>query len=94
MMGYSTALRTITSGIATFTMEFSHYEAMNSADQAAVIKAITGFSPLWNRLPGFIYIVTVQIWCIYVVSLNSCCHFIFRSFKLHFKMKYVCKTGS
>ncbi|XP_075037923.1 ribosome-releasing factor 2, mitochondrial isoform X2 [Mixophyes fleayi] len=38
LMGYSTALRTVTSGTATFTLELSNYEAMNSQDQHALLK--------------------------------------------------------
>ncbi|KAM8960832.1 ribosome-releasing factor 2, mitochondrial [Pelodytes ibericus] len=38
MMGYSTDLRTITSGSATFSLELSNYEAMNSQDQHALLK--------------------------------------------------------
>ncbi|KAK8747294.1 hypothetical protein OTU49_016731 [Cherax quadricarinatus] len=45
LMGYSTALRTLTSGTATFTMELSDYRLMNLSDQAAAIEAITGFAP-------------------------------------------------
>ncbi|XP_053331710.1 ribosome-releasing factor 2, mitochondrial [Spea bombifrons] len=38
MMGYSTDLRTITSGSATFSLELSNYEAMNPQDQHALLK--------------------------------------------------------
>ncbi|XP_053557387.1 ribosome-releasing factor 2, mitochondrial isoform X2 [Bombina bombina] len=38
MMGYSTDLRSITSGSATFTLELSNYEAMNPQDQKALLK--------------------------------------------------------
>ncbi|XP_063819925.1 ribosome-releasing factor 2, mitochondrial isoform X2 [Pseudophryne corroboree] len=38
LMGYSTALRTITSGRATFTLELSNYEAMNSQDQHVLLR--------------------------------------------------------
>ncbi|KAM4707417.1 ribosome-releasing factor 2, mitochondrial isoform 1-T2 [Discoglossus pictus] len=38
MMGYSTDLRSITSGSATFTLELSNYEAMNPHHQNALLK--------------------------------------------------------
>ncbi|KAJ8028865.1 Ribosome-releasing factor 2, mitochondrial [Holothuria leucospilota] len=43
MMGYSTKLRSITSGSATCSIEFSCYEVMNSSDQSKLINKITGF---------------------------------------------------
>ncbi|KAK7074553.1 G elongation factor, mitochondrial 2 [Halocaridina rubra] len=46
LVGYSTALRTITSGTAVFSMELSSYKIMSSLDQAAAIESVTGFSPL------------------------------------------------
>ncbi len=42
MFGYVTTLRTITSGRATSSMEFSHYEAMTPALAKAVLKEIGG----------------------------------------------------
>jgi elongation factor G len=42
MFGYVTPLRTITSGRATSSMEFSHYEAMTPALAKAVLKEIGG----------------------------------------------------
>ncbi|XP_069079962.1 ribosome-releasing factor 2, mitochondrial isoform X1 [Pleurodeles waltl] len=42
LMGYSTDLRTLTSGSATFSMELSNYEAMNPQDQAALLKKLKG----------------------------------------------------
>ncbi|PWA26432.1 hypothetical protein CCH79_00001113 [Gambusia affinis] len=42
MMGYSTVLRTVTSGNATFSMELDAYEAMNPHDQSALLKRISG----------------------------------------------------
>ncbi|XP_067838814.1 ribosome-releasing factor 2, mitochondrial [Heptranchias perlo] len=42
MMGYSTALRTLTSGIATFTLELSSYEAMTPQDQNMLFHKVTG----------------------------------------------------
>ncbi|XP_043951707.1 ribosome-releasing factor 2, mitochondrial isoform X2 [Gambusia affinis] len=42
MMGYSTVLRTVTSGNATFSMELNAYEAMNPHDQSALLKRISG----------------------------------------------------
>ncbi|KAM4050074.1 ribosome-releasing factor 2, mitochondrial [Anomaloglossus baeobatrachus] len=38
LMGYSTDLRSITSGSATFTIELSNYEAMNSQDQNSLLR--------------------------------------------------------
>ncbi|KAG7163884.1 Ribosome-releasing factor 2-like 2 [Homarus americanus] len=46
LMGYSTVLRTLTSGTATFAMELSDYRPMSPQDQAAAIEAVTGFAPL------------------------------------------------
>ena len=43
-MGYSTDLRTITHGIAKFTMELSHYAKMTPLDQKKVVQKVTGFS--------------------------------------------------
>uniref|UniRef100_A0A667ZW12 Elongation factor G2 n=1 Tax=Myripristis murdjan TaxID=586833 RepID=A0A667ZW12_9TELE len=42
MMGYSTILRTLTSGNATFSLELDTYEAMNSQDQSALLKRVAG----------------------------------------------------
>ncbi|XP_007548938.1 ribosome-releasing factor 2, mitochondrial isoform X1 [Poecilia formosa] len=42
MMGYSTVLRTVTSGNATFSMELDAYEAMNPHDQSALLKRMSG----------------------------------------------------
>lgn len=44
MFEYVTALRTLTSGRATSSMEFSHYEAVPSAVQEDIIKKIHGIS--------------------------------------------------
>ncbi|XP_077143693.1 ribosome-releasing factor 2, mitochondrial isoform X2 [Ranitomeya variabilis] len=38
LMGYSTDLRSVTSGNATFTLELSNYEAMNSQDQNSLLR--------------------------------------------------------
>lgn len=46
LVGYSTALRTITSGTAAFSMELSSYRIMSAQHQAAAIKSVTGFAPL------------------------------------------------
>lgn len=40
LMGYSTDLRTLTSGSATFSMALSDYEVMNPQDQAALLKKL------------------------------------------------------
>ncbi|XP_040914849.1 ribosome-releasing factor 2, mitochondrial isoform X2 [Toxotes jaculatrix] len=42
MMGYSTILRSITSGNATFSLELDTYEAMNPQDQNALLKKMAG----------------------------------------------------
>ncbi|KAJ8339326.1 hypothetical protein SKAU_G00361120 [Synaphobranchus kaupii] len=42
MMGYSTVLRTLTSGSATFSLQLSSYEAMNPQDQSAVLDKMAG----------------------------------------------------
>uniref|UniRef100_A0A3Q1I6A4 Elongation factor G2 n=1 Tax=Anabas testudineus TaxID=64144 RepID=A0A3Q1I6A4_ANATE len=44
MMGYSTILRTLTSGNATFSLELDTYEAMNPQDQNTLIKRMAGLS--------------------------------------------------
>lgn len=43
LLGYSTDLRIISSGTATFSMEFSHYQPMSSLDEQDAIKRVTGF---------------------------------------------------
>jgi elongation factor G len=43
LLGYSTDLRTITSGTASFTMEFHCYQLMSQQDEEKAIKSITGF---------------------------------------------------
>uniref|UniRef100_A0A3P9JLZ7 Ribosome-releasing factor 2, mitochondrial n=2 Tax=Oryzias latipes TaxID=8090 RepID=A0A3P9JLZ7_ORYLA len=42
MMGYSTALRTLTSGNATFSLELAAYKAMNSQDQNNLLRRAAG----------------------------------------------------
>lgn len=42
MKGYSTALRTLTSGNATFSLELDSYEAMNPQDQHTLLQRMTG----------------------------------------------------
>lgn len=42
MMGYSTILRTLTSGTATFSLELDTYEAMNPQDQNTLLKRVAG----------------------------------------------------
>lgn len=42
MMGYSTVLRTLTSGTATFSLELDTYEIMNPQDQNILLKRLTG----------------------------------------------------
>lgn len=43
LMGYSTTLRTITSGTATFTMEFLDYKIMSTIDENKAIESVRGF---------------------------------------------------
>lgn len=43
LLGYSTDLRTFTSGTASFSMEFYSYQQMHSSDEANAIKSILGF---------------------------------------------------
>ncbi|XP_053474017.1 ribosome-releasing factor 2, mitochondrial [Ictalurus furcatus] len=44
MMGYSTALRTLTSGNATFSLELARYEPMNPQDQNALLNKMAGLA--------------------------------------------------
>jgi elongation factor G len=44
MFGYVTTLRTLTSGRATSSMEFSHYEAVPNSVQEEIIKKVKGIS--------------------------------------------------
>lgn len=43
LLGYSSILRTISSGTATFTMEFSEYSKMSEMDEAKAIQNVRGF---------------------------------------------------
>ncbi|KAK5647699.1 hypothetical protein RI129_002591 [Pyrocoelia pectoralis] len=43
LLGYSTILRTITSGTASFSMEFSEYRTMSSVDEIKAIQSVRGF---------------------------------------------------
>lgn len=43
MMGYSTILRTLTSGMGTFTMEFSAYKGMSENEEENAIRKTRGF---------------------------------------------------
>jgi elongation factor G len=45
LRGYSTHLRSITSGKAFFGMEFSHYDLMDLSNQNKAILEVTGFQP-------------------------------------------------
>lgn len=42
--GYSTALRTLTSGNATFSLELASYEPMNPQDQNALLNKMAGLA--------------------------------------------------
>uniref|UniRef100_A0A9J7Y2A3 GTP dependent ribosome recycling factor mitochondrial 2 n=2 Tax=Cyprinus carpio TaxID=7962 RepID=A0A9J7Y2A3_CYPCA len=44
MMGYSTFLRTLTSGNATFSLELSSYEPMNTQDQNILLNKMAGLA--------------------------------------------------
>ncbi|XP_076043139.1 mitochondrial ribosome recycling factor 2 [Oratosquilla oratoria] len=46
LVGYSTALRTLASGNATFTIELSTYSLMTRYEQNRAVEAVTGFAPL------------------------------------------------
>ncbi|KAL6448844.1 hypothetical protein ACFW04_000530 [Cataglyphis niger] len=43
LLGYSTALRIITSGRATFSLEFSHYQLMTADVEDKTIDKLKGF---------------------------------------------------
>lgn len=42
LKGYSTILRTLTSGNATFSLELDTYDAMNPQDQNTLLKRMSG----------------------------------------------------
>ncbi len=42
--GYSTVLRTLTSGNATFSLELSSYEPMNTQDQNTLLNKMAGLA--------------------------------------------------
>lgn len=44
LRGYSKRIRILTSGNATFSMEFSQYKLMTSYDQGTAMKEITGIA--------------------------------------------------
>ncbi|KAM3874024.1 ribosome-releasing factor 2, mitochondrial [Diretmus argenteus] len=44
LMGYSTILRTLTSGNATLSLELDSYEAMNPQDQTTLLKRVAGLA--------------------------------------------------
>ncbi|CAB3249526.1 unnamed protein product [Arctia plantaginis] len=43
LLGYSTTLRSLSSGLASFTMEFHSYQQMSAYDEEKAIKSVTGF---------------------------------------------------
>ncbi|XP_018570990.1 ribosome-releasing factor 2, mitochondrial [Anoplophora glabripennis] len=43
LLGYATVLRTLTSGMATFTMEFNQYKKMSPIDEDNAIRSVRGF---------------------------------------------------
>jgi len=45
LRGYSSHLRSITSGKANLSMELSHYQLMSEHDQHEAIEEVTGFKP-------------------------------------------------
>jgi len=44
LRNYSTTLRTITSGLASFSMELAYYEQMSKENERKTVHAITGLS--------------------------------------------------
>lgn len=44
LKGYSTVLRTLTSGNATFSLELSSYEPMNTQDQNTLLNKMAGLA--------------------------------------------------
>jgi len=44
LRNYSTTLRTITSGLASFSMKLSHYEQMSKENEQKTVHAITGLT--------------------------------------------------
>ncbi len=46
MLGYANRLRFLTSGTATFSMEFQEYQALSREQEVIVIQKETGFNPL------------------------------------------------
>merc|ERR1711874_79333 len=45
LRGYSTQVRTLTSGRASIAMELSHYQIMSEYEQNRAIEDVTGFAP-------------------------------------------------
>jgi translation elongation factor EF-G len=45
LKGYSTYLRTLTSGRADLGLEVSHYQLMGDEDERKAIEDVTGFKP-------------------------------------------------
>lgn len=43
LVGYSTTVRTLSSGTATFTMEFCEYKKMNVEDEMKAVESVRGF---------------------------------------------------
>ncbi|KAJ8723636.1 hypothetical protein PYW07_007616 [Mythimna separata] len=43
LLGYSSTLRSLSSGLATFTMEFHSYHQMSPVDEEKAIRSVTGF---------------------------------------------------
>jgi len=44
LRNYSTTLRKITSGLASFSMELSHYEQMSKENELKTVRVITGLT--------------------------------------------------
>ena len=44
LRNYSTTLRTITSGLASFSMELANYEQMSKENEQKTVRAITGLT--------------------------------------------------
>ena len=49
LMGYSTDIRKMSSGIATYTMELSHYQRMSPMEQRIAIEKSMGLTATWSH---------------------------------------------
>lgn len=58
LLGYSTIIRTLSSGTATFSMEFSEYRKMPPVDEEKAIMSVRGF---WICLYLWMYSIKLQM---------------------------------